>query len=235
MLRRVVHPSKSHRKVPSMFTQGDSSFDASKEEKEVSDSSNVTIDPSSYALMVVRKRARTKSMLRELGLLAVKPTPNKKASKKMIGPHEKTNTTTVQRSLLSRICAKKIAHLVPLPAMFMSTAQCIDNFQPIQSIDIDDGNDSFCFICNTGGELICCDNCSKAGHEECPVLTINSLPDVWHCPLCCDEGRVPCASPLMPNIDIDCHKPPRYVPYKCTYVPYDGTFGMSDQGQTLDV
>jgi hypothetical protein len=27
-----------------------------------------------------------------------------------------------------------------------------------------------------------------------------------------------------------CHKPPRYVPYKCTYVPYNGTFGASDQG-----
>ncbi len=32
-----------------------------------------------------------------------------------------------------------------------------------------------------------------------------------------------------------CRKPPRYVPYKCTYVPYNGTFGTSDQGQTLDV
>ncbi len=32
-----------------------------------------------------------------------------------------------------------------------------------------------------------------------------------------------------------CPKPPRYVPYKCTYVPYDGTFGASDQGQMLDV
>ncbi len=32
-----------------------------------------------------------------------------------------------------------------------------------------------------------------------------------------------------------CRKPPRYVPYKCTYVPYDGTFGASDQGQMLDV
>ncbi len=27
-----------------------------------------------------------------------------------------------------------------------------------------------------------------------------------------------------------CRKPPRYVPYKCTYVPYDGTFGASNQG-----
>ena len=34
-----------------------------------------------------------------------------------------------------------------------------------------------------------------------------------------------------------CLKPSRYVPYKYTYVyvPYDGTFGMPDQGQTLDV
>ncbi len=32
-----------------------------------------------------------------------------------------------------------------------------------------------------------------------------------------------------------CCKLPRYVPYKCTYVPYDGTFGTSNQGQMLDV
>ncbi len=31
-----------------------------------------------------------------------------------------------------------------------------------------------------------------------------------------------------------CCKPPRYVLYKCTYVPYDGTFG-ADQGQMLDM
>ncbi len=32
-----------------------------------------------------------------------------------------------------------------------------------------------------------------------------------------------------------CCKPPRDVPYKCTYVLYNGTFGASDQGQTLDM
>jgi hypothetical protein len=32
-----------------------------------------------------------------------------------------------------------------------------------------------------------------------------------------------------------CRKPPRYVPYKGTYVLYDGTYGASDQGQMLDV
>ncbi len=32
-----------------------------------------------------------------------------------------------------------------------------------------------------------------------------------------------------------CRKPPSNVPYKGTYVPYDGIFGAPDQGQTLDV
>ncbi len=32
-----------------------------------------------------------------------------------------------------------------------------------------------------------------------------------------------------------CRKPPRYVPYKGTYVQYDGTYGASDQGQMLDM
>ncbi len=32
-----------------------------------------------------------------------------------------------------------------------------------------------------------------------------------------------------------CRKPPRYVLYKGTFVPYDGTYGAPDQGQTLDV
>jgi hypothetical protein len=32
-----------------------------------------------------------------------------------------------------------------------------------------------------------------------------------------------------------CCKPTSYVPYKGTYVLYDGTFGVPDQGQTLDM
>ncbi len=37
------------------------------------------------------------------------------------------------------------------------------------------------------------------------------------------------------NTGIGRRKPPRYVLYKCTYVPYNGTFGTSDQGQMLDI
>jgi hypothetical protein len=40
---------------------------------------------------------------------------------------------------------------------------------------------------------------------------------------------------LWQQVILICRKPPRDVPYKCTYVPYDGTFGEADQGQTLDV
>ena len=32
-----------------------------------------------------------------------------------------------------------------------------------------------------------------------------------------------------------CRKLPRYVLYKCTYVPYNGTFGAFNQGLMLDV
>ncbi len=44
---------------------------------------------------------------------------------------------------------------------------------------------------------------------------------------------------VAPELDLNavnaCCKPLRYVLYKCTYVPYNGTFGTSDQGQTLDM
>jgi hypothetical protein len=75
-----------------------------------------------------------------------------------------------------------------------------------------DDNDSVCFICKTeGGELVCCDNCRNACHIVCLGKSIESLPDVWHCPSCstkgdvpyfclsCDKGGVLCAPPLMPN------------------------------------
>ncbi len=39
---------------------------------------------------------------------------------------------------------------------------------------------------------------------------------------------------VVPTLNV-CRKPPRYVPYKGTFVPYGGTYGAPDQGQTLDV
>jgi hypothetical protein len=59
---------------------------------------------------------------------------------------------------------------------------------------------------------------------------INGVPQQAH--IAKEDAALPTVSTESVFI---CRKPPRYVPYKCTYVPYDGTFGTSDQGQTLDV
>ncbi len=49
-------------------------------------------------------------------------------------------------------------------------------------------------------------------------------------------GHTPIFQNLAPTaLTGICRKPPRYVPYKGTYVLYDGTYGAPDQGQTLDV
>ncbi len=40
---------------------------------------------------------------------------------------------------------------------------------------------------------------------------------------------------IIPTSLRRCRKPPRYVLYKATYVPYNGTYGASDQGQMLEV
>jgi hypothetical protein len=56
--------------------------------------------------------------------------------------------------------------------------------------------------------------------EEEQQYSTHSL-QVWACVLLDEAGK--------------CRKPPRYVLYKGTYAPYDGTYGAPDQGQTLDV
>jgi hypothetical protein len=78
----------------------------------------------------------------------------------------------------------------------------------IEVEELEDNNDGFCFMCNTaGGELVYCDNCSNACHKVCLGQTIDSPPDVWHCPPCSTKGGVPCAAPLVnkikPDIEVD--------------------------------
>jgi len=41
-----------------------------------------------------------------------------------------------------------------------------------------------CYICDDGGDLVCCDGCEKAYHEECLKIKADDLPEVWHCPSC---------------------------------------------------
>jgi hypothetical protein len=49
------------------------------------------------------------------------------------------------------------------------------------------------------------------------------------------EKQLVLQEPTYPDAVLSCRRPSRYVPYKGTFVLYDSTFGVSDQGQTLDV
>lgn len=37
-------------------------------------------------------------------------------------------------------------------------------------------------------ELVCCDGCDNAYHEECLGVTADTLPDPWHCPHCASHS-----------------------------------------------
>ncbi len=66
-----------------------------------------------------------------------------------------------------------------------------------------------------------------------PLMQGNANVNSVESPMTPQKQRIMTTSQMQ--IMITCHKPPRYVPYKCTYVPYNGTFGASDWGPMLDV
>ncbi|XP_062842636.1 nuclear body protein SP140-like protein [Trichomycterus rosablanca] len=47
-------------------------------------------------------------------------------------------------------------------------------------------NDDICFICNSEGDLVCCDECPRAFHDNChlPNLQKETLGDKWTCTFC---------------------------------------------------
>lgn len=57
-------------------------------------------------------------------------------------------------------------------------------------------NVSWCFVCSTGGMLVCCDSCPAAFHPGC-VEELNGVPDeAWQCDSC-REGRKPLYGDLV--------------------------------------
>lgn len=46
-------------------------------------------------------------------------------------------------------------------------------------------HDNDCYICDDGGDLVCCDFCSKAYHLQCHIPPLLRVPDgVWTCCEC---------------------------------------------------
>ncbi|XP_062842611.1 nuclear body protein SP140-like [Trichomycterus rosablanca] len=52
--------------------------------------------------------------------------------------------------------------------------------------DEEPDNDDICFICNSEGDLVCCDECPRAFHDNChlPNLQKETLGDKWICTYC---------------------------------------------------
>ncbi|XP_070763887.1 transcription intermediary factor 1-alpha-like [Enoplosus armatus] len=52
---------------------------------------------------------------------------------------------------------------------------------------LEDSNEVLCAVCQTGGELLCCDKCPKVFHLSCHVPTLLKSPSgEWFCSLCRD-------------------------------------------------
>jgi len=64
-----------------------------------------------------------------------------------------------------------------------------DNGNVEEKDEEDDSHMDECFICEDGGELICCDGegCRKAYHADCVGEDIDTLPLTWFCPSCVEE------------------------------------------------
>ncbi|XP_060721438.1 nuclear body protein SP140-like isoform X1 [Tachysurus vachellii] len=58
---------------------------------------------------------------------------------------------------------------------------CCDPKDPLAQ-----NNDDVCFICDSDGELVCCDECPRAFHNDChlPPTHNNSSGDKWMCTFC---------------------------------------------------
>ncbi len=77
----------------------------------------------------------------------------------------------------------------------------------------------------------CCAHLNSIWPRWWKPVTSTSFYQMLHGPFALPT--IQCLKPPQVQQYLDeCRKPPRYVPYKCTY---DGTFGASDQGQMLDV
>ncbi|KAK1785608.1 hypothetical protein P4O66_018973, partial [Electrophorus voltai] len=61
-----------------------------------------------------------------------------------------------------------------------------DLCSPTEQELLDQDNDDECFICNSHGDLLCCDECPRAFHCHChiPALHNNTLGDKWMCTYC---------------------------------------------------
>ncbi|XP_047189355.1 transcription intermediary factor 1-alpha-like isoform X1 [Scophthalmus maximus] len=66
---------------------------------------------------------------------------------------------------------------------------------------LEDSNEALCAVCQSGGDLLCCDKCPKAFHPACHVPSLLESPSgEWFCSVCRDL--------LVPEMEYDCDSKP---------------------------
>mmetsp|Transcript_24416 Transcript_24416/g.49980 ORF Transcript_24416/g.49980 Transcript_24416/m.49980 type:complete len:801 (+) Transcript_24416:95-2497(+) len=70
---------------------------------------------------------------------------------------------------------------------YPKTAGCVFGCDEEGNFEEEDSHEDYCYICDDGGDLVCCDDCTKAYHAECLQVDLDSLPDPWSCPKCTGE------------------------------------------------
>jgi uncharacterized protein YlaI len=55
----------------------------------------------------------------------------------------------------------------------------------VDSDDVSDYHNSYCEMCFTCGQLLCCDGCERAYHLSCVTPPLKEVPqEDWYCPIC---------------------------------------------------
>ncbi|XP_026882508.2 nuclear body protein SP140-like protein isoform X2 [Electrophorus electricus] len=81
---------------------------------------------------------------------------------------------------------KTLSDLLPKILKVHSLLCKCDLCGPTEQELLDQDNDDECFICNSDGHLVCCDECPRAFHDKChiPTLHAKELGNKWMCTYC---------------------------------------------------
>uniref|UniRef100_A0A3Q1FCM0 RING-type E3 ubiquitin transferase n=1 Tax=Acanthochromis polyacanthus TaxID=80966 RepID=A0A3Q1FCM0_9TELE len=84
---------------------------------------------------------------------------------------------------------------------------------------LEDSNEVLCAVCHTGGELLCCNKCTKVFHLTCHVPSLLKSPSgEWFCSFCRDL--------LVPEMEFDCKPEAKTVK---TETDFQGGFAPMDK------
>ncbi|XP_036420038.1 nuclear body protein SP140-like protein isoform X2 [Colossoma macropomum] len=85
-----------------------------------------------------------------------------------------------------RCHGKTLNYLLKKKILSVHSLLCICSLCSSNDQAQDQDNDDECFICNTEGDLLCCDECPRAFHNQChlPAVQDDSLGEKWVCTFC---------------------------------------------------